>query len=181
MDESEAMLIRRCQQGEKEAFAPLVRKYAGAASGTAYVLLGCYEDALDASQEAFVRAWRHIKRFDLASPFYPWYATILRNVCLGRLKSRARRKTVALAEGHADGRSDADPVLLAERNEQRDRLWHAIMRLPLHHRGVVLMSHFEGMSYRQMADALHIPIGTVMSRLHNARQALRGHLTGEAS
>ena len=179
MDESEAILIRRCQQGEKDAFAPIVRKYAGAASGAAYMILGCYDEALDASQEAFVRAWRHIKRFDLALPFYPWYATILRNVCLGRLKARARRKTVALTDGHADPHRDSNPVLLAERSEQRDRTWRAIMKLPLHHREVILMSHFEGMSYQQIADALRIPIGTVMSRLYNARRALREKLAGE--
>jgi len=181
MDESEVSWIRRCQQGEKEAFAPLVRKYAGAASGMAYVLLGCHEEAHDASQEAFVRAWRHIKRFNPAAPFYPWYAAILRNVCLGRMKSRARRKAEALGDGRADVRGDADPALSAERREQCERLWQAILQLPLHHRDVVLMNHFSGMSYREMAETLQIPIGTVMSRLHNARQALRGRLTGEVS
>lgn len=181
MDEAENLLLDRCRAGEKEAFGAIVRKYAGRASGTAYLLLGCYDEALDASQEAFVRAWRHIKRFDSQCPFFPWYAAILRNVCRSRMRSRARHRTVALTEGHADPSGDADPVLLAERNERRDRLWRTILRLPLPLREILVMSHFQGMSYKQIAEALRIPIGTVMSRLHSARLALRERLVAEES
>jgi len=177
MDETEAALIRRCQAGDKEAFEPIVRRYAGAACGAAYVRLGCHDEALDASQEAFVRAWRHIKRFDTHAPFFPWYAAILRNVCIGRLRHRARRRTVSLPDDHRDPSSDGDPVLLAERSERRDRIWRALLRLTPDHREIILMAHFQGMAYREMADALGIPIGTVMSRLHNARQALRERLS----
>jgi RNA polymerase sigma-70 factor (ECF subfamily) len=177
--QTESDLIRRCQTGEKDAFGPIVKRYAGQATGAAYMLLGCSDEAMDASQEAFVRAWRHIGRFDPAAPFYPWYRTILRNICLGRLRQRARRKTVALTDGHADGSADADPTLLARRTERSDLLWRAIMRLPLAHREIILMNHFQGMAYKEMAAALDIPIGTVMSRLHHARQALREKLDGE--
>jgi RNA polymerase sigma-70 factor (ECF subfamily) len=178
--ESEAALIERCRAGHKEAFEPIVREYAGMATGTAYLLLGNYDEALDASQEAFVRAWRHIRRFNPASPFYPWYRAILRNVCISRLRHRRRRKSVELGDGHADPREDHDPVLLAQRSERRDRLWRAIRRLPEPFREIIVMNHFEHLSYKEIAEALGIPIGTVMSRLHNARGALRERLASEA-
>jgi len=181
MEESEADLIQRCQAGDKDAFGAIVKRYAGAATGAAYLLLGSHEDALDASQEAFVRAWRHIRRFDLAAPFYPWYSTILRNLCVSRLRRRSRDKTVELADAEHGSDAESDPLLLAERSERRDRVWRAIMELSPQHRDVIVMSHFQQMSYKQMAAALDVPIGTVMSRLYNAREALRQKLADEES
>jgi len=181
MDSTEAALIRRCQAGEKEAFEPIVRKYAGRAAGAATVLLGCPHDALDASQEAFVRAWRHIRRFNADRPFYPWYSAILRNICRTRLRRRARRRTVPLAEGHASPSSDGNPVALAEQTERRQRLFEAILTLKPEFREIILLKHFHGLSYKEMAEALEIPIGTVMSRLHHARQALREVLGEDGS
>lgn len=68
-------------------------------------------------------------------------------------------------------------MLLAQRNERRERVWRAIQALSAPRREIIVMSHFQGMSYKQMAEALEVPIGTVMSRLHYARQALRRELT----
>ncbi len=177
IDGPEAALLKRCQAGDKKAFGAIVKRYAGRALGAATLLLGSREDAHDASQEAFVRAWRHIRRFDVERPFYPWYATILRNVCVSLLRKRSRRPTVELTEGHAHQHPESNPVLLAERNERRDRVWWGIQALSASHREIVVMSHFQNLSYKEIAAALDIPIGTVMSRLHNARQALRKKLT----
>ncbi|MHC4788711.1 MAG: RNA polymerase sigma factor [Planctomycetota bacterium] len=177
--ESDAAAIERCQAGDKEAFGVIVKRYAGAAAGAASLLLGNHEDALDASQEAFVRAWRHIRRFDSRRPFYPWYAAILRNLCISRLRRRARRRTTPLDERQPAASAESDPVLLAGRNERRDRVWQAIRVLSPVHREIIVMNHFQGMSYKEMAEALAIPIGTVMSRLHNARRALRDELTDQ--
>jgi len=160
MDQTEAALIRRCQAGE---------------------LLGCPHDAMDASQEAFVRAWRHIKRFDTDCPFYPWYAAILRNICRTRLRRRARRRTVSLPDGHASPSQNGDPVVLAEQNERRKRIFQAILTLKPAFREIILLKHFHDMAYKEMAEALDIPIGTVMSRLHHARQALREALGEDGS
>ena len=179
MEESEAAMIRRCQAGDKQAFGAIVKKYAGVAVGAAFLLLGNYEDALDASQDAFVRAWRRVRRFDANRAFYPWYSAILRNVCVDRQRRRARSKTVDLADHHAQTETQSDPVLLAERNELRDRIWRAITELPPHHREIIVMTHFQHMSYEQMSASLGIPIGTVMSRLYYARKALRETLADE--
>lgn len=177
---SEEELLRRCRAGDKGAFGPIVRRYAGRAIGVATLMLGNREDALDASQEAFVRAWRAIGRFDPSRPFYPWYAAILRNVCVNRLRRRGRRPTAPLFDGQARAERDSSsPVLLAERNERRDRIWRAVQSLETYHREAIVHYHFEGMSYKQIAAALGVPVGTVMSRLHYARRALREKLQGE--
>ena len=178
MDSSEDALIRQCQAGDKEAFGRLVKLCAGRAIGAAYVLLGNRDDAMEASQDAFVRAWRNIKRFDGRSKFYTWYSKVLRNVCISRLR-RKRHPTVQMAVEPAGKAEHTDPSILAERNERTDRIWKAICQLPLKHREIIVMNHFQHMPYKQMAEALGIPIGTVMSRLHNARKALRDLLPKE--
>ncbi|HUX16621.1 MAG TPA: sigma-70 family RNA polymerase sigma factor, partial [Phycisphaerae bacterium] len=78
-------------------------------------------------------------------------------------------------------RPDADPEILVERSERERRVWQAILTLPLAHREIISLAHFQGLSYKEMAEALGIPIGTVMSRLHAARRALRTKLAGEES
>ena len=175
MDPSEQALIRQCQAGDKDAFGRLVKRFAGRAVGAAYVLLGNREDALDASQDAFVRAWRNIGRFDGRSKFYTWYSTVLRNVCISRLR-RKRHPTTGLEIEPPGPSEQTDPSLLAERNERTERLWKVILELPLNHREILVMSHFQHMAYKEIAAALEVPIGTVMSRLHNARKALRERL-----
>jgi RNA polymerase sigma-70 factor, ECF subfamily len=176
--EGEEAVIRRCQAGDREAFGQLVRLYAGRAIGAACALLGNREDALDASQDAFVQAWRNIGRFDGRSRFYTWYSTVLRNVCISRLRRR-RPAAAELTAEPAGPAEQTDPSILAERNERTRRLWGAILRLPLKHREVVVMSHFQHMPYKDIAESLGVPIGTVMSRLHNARKALRDLLREE--
>jgi len=171
-------LVRRCQAGDRDAFGVLVKRHAGRAIASASLLLGNHHDALDASQDAFVRAWRGIRRLQEAARFRAWYSAILRNVCLSRLR-RCRRETVAYAD-RLTVSDDGDPSVLVERDEQGRRLWAEMRRLPVPQRDILLMSHLHQMSYKQMAELLDVPIGTVMSRLHNARKALRRALGKEA-
>lgn len=179
MDASEDALIQRCQRGDAEAFGVLVKRYAGRAIGVALLRVGNYPDAMDLSQEAFVRAWRHIRSFQGRSTFFAWYSSILRNACLTWLRRRHRRRDVGLVEARAVPASGADPAVIAEDNEQKERLWQAILQLPVKHRDIIVLNHFQQFSYKQMAEVLGIPIGTVMSRLHAAREALRARLTGD--
>ena len=144
-------------------------------------MLGNHNDALDASQDAFIRAWRNIRRFEGGASFYTWYSAILRNVCLDQLKRRKKGKHVELVGEHPDVQMKSNPVLLAEHNEQTERAWNAILELPIRQKDIIIMSHFQGMSYKQIARHLNVPIGTVMSRLHNARKALRDKLAGSRS
>jgi RNA polymerase sigma-70 factor (ECF subfamily) len=155
-----------------------VKRHAGRAIASASLLLRNHHDALDASQDAFVRAWRGIRRLRSTTRFQAWYSAILRNVCLSRLR-RPRHPTVAYQDGLTPS-DDGDPSVLVERDEQTHRLWAAMLRLPVHQRDILLMSHFHQMSYKQMAALLGVPMGTVMSRLHNARKALARALGREA-
>ena len=178
MEKSQEALIRRCQAGHTDAFGELVKAHAGRAVAAAFLMLGCHHEALDASQDAFVRAWRHIRRFSGKSSFYTWYYAILRNLCLDRLRHRRKNPSLQLSDYHSVIAEESDPVLLASRNEQAQQIWNAILQLPIKHREIIIMSHFQGMSYKQIAGLLDIPMGTVMSRLHKARKALRTKLTG---
>ncbi|MFP4052410.1 MAG: RNA polymerase sigma factor [Phycisphaerae bacterium] len=175
----EDALIARCKAGDKKAFGALVKRYAGPAMGTAQMMLNCHMDAQDVSQEAFVKAWRNIKRFDGRSRFYTWFSVILRNCCRDRLRKRRGKETAELTEGHVDDNPFFDPHGRVETDERCGRIRQAILKLPPIHREVIIMSHFQDLSYKQMATELGIPIGTVTSRLHAARNALRGLLEGE--
>jgi len=178
MPSGEHELMRRSQQGDTEAFGILVKRYAGRATALAAVLVGNQADALDLSQEAFVRAWRHIRTFKGQSSFYAWYCRILRNACFSWLRRHRRSDHEPWHDGEHAAQA-ADPAVLAERNEQIDRLWAAIHQLPAKHREIIVLCHFDHLSYKEMASALDIPIGTVMSRLHAARKQLRACLAGE--
>ena len=172
-------LISRAQAGDREAFGLLVKRYAGRAIGSASAILGDRDEALDASQDAFIRAWRYISRYNGQAKFYTWYSTILRNLCITRLRKRKRRKTYALTDEHPVSQSArCDPAALAQRNERAELLWKGVHELSESHREIIVMSHFMHMTYKQIAAELGIPIGTVMSRLHQARGALRKLLAG---
>ena len=115
----------------------------------------------------------------MPSPFYPWYAAILRNVCRSRL--RRRRRTVPVDVVDPPAGEQSDPAGVVEKDEQREIVRCAILALSPPQREVIVMSHFQDMSYKQMAAALDVPIGTVMSRLYHARRALKAKLTEEMS
>jgi RNA polymerase sigma-70 factor (ECF subfamily) len=179
METSDDELIGQCQSGDADAFGVLVRRYAARATQVALGLVGDHADAMDISQEAFVRAWRHIRKFRGRSSFFTWYSSILRKVALTWLHRRWKNTDVDLMDASAVPAGGFDPAVLAERNEQAECLWNTVLHLPTRHREVIVLSHFENLSYKEIAEVLEIPIGTVMSRLHAARKALRKQLTGE--
>jgi RNA polymerase sigma-70 factor (ECF subfamily) len=178
-------LISRCQAGEIQAFGVLVEKYKQRAYGTALGLVGSHEDALDISQEAFVRAYRAIAKFQTRrGGFFTWYYKILRNLCFNFLRDRAKRarpfseievQQQALLE-IAD--ENYDPTIIAERNDLKDAVWRAISSLNEQEREIVILRDFQEMSYKEIAAGLDCPIGTVMSRLFSARKQLREKLDG---
>ncbi len=179
VEPTEENLISQAQAGDREAFGLLVKRYAGRAIGSASAILGDREEALDASQDAFVRAWRYICKYNGQAKFYTWYSTILRNLCITRLRKRKRQRTYVLAGDHPGPQpNQADPAALAQRNERAELLWQGVFGLSETHREIIVMNHFMHMSYKQISQELGIPIGTVMSRLHQARQALRRKLIG---
>jgi len=176
IDAEEHGLILRCQQGDRSAFEPLVRRHMRAAAAFALAWTGSREDALDLSQEAFTRAFRAIRRFDLSRPFYPWLHTILRNLCLNHLSRASRRHEVPLKDGLDPPDPLPGPAAALERSELRRRVWEGIRALGARDREILILREFQGLSYAELAEVLQIPRGTVMSRLHTARQRLRAQL-----
>jgi RNA polymerase sigma-70 factor (ECF subfamily) len=175
---SERSLVLRAQSGDRQAFGELVKLHMRRAYFAALGLTGSHEDALDLSQEAFVRAYRARASLDPDRPFYPWLYQIVRRLCFNFLrdrKARSRRLEEATPwlTDEVRGRARAnDPGHSAERAELRVRLEAAIGRLPEREREVLVLKEFEGLRYREIAELLEIPIGTVMSRLYTARKNL---------
>lgn len=180
-DENERDLVARARDGDRGAFGALVQRYMQPAYFAALGLVGSHDDALDLSQEAFARAFRARARLDAERPFYPWLYQIVRRLCFNFLRdAKTRRDRLAEASSwlveETAGTAPANPARAAERAELRDHLESAIDGLPAHQREVLVLREFEGLRYREIAELLGIPIGTVMSRLYAARQALASAL-----
>jgi len=175
--QEEMIAMQRCRRGSKEAFEVFVRKYMKQAYFIALGLVGNREDALDLSQEAFVRAYRNIKHVKSDRRFFPWFYQILKNLCVSHLRRRRYRQAssldaddcpeVAAAEDHFS------PEVVVGRDEAKNRVWQAIGKLDEKHREVIILRHFQGMSYEQIAEALFCNKGTVTSRLYYARKRLK--------
>lgn len=176
---SDQQLIARCQRGDRGAFEPLFRRYRDQAYGYALGLVGSPDDALDLTQEAFVRAYKALKRFRPDAPFEPWFFRILRNLCLNALR---RRKTWQMVPWETVGDFQASqaeaPSASIERTEIQEAVWLALSELGSEQREIIVLKDFQDRSYKDIAEILDIPIGTVMSRLYYARQALKVKLDG---
>ena len=176
-------LIRRCRAGDVAAFEPLVEKYRQRVWRLAYQVLRDKEEAWDCAQEAFVRAFQSLSAFRGQSAFYTWLFRITINVATDSHRARGARARAFGAEQVPEeewARTAADrgatPDQAAIQAEKRERISRALDALPLKHRTIIMLSDVEGLSYREIAQVLSCPIGTVMSRLHNARQRLRAIL-----
>lgn len=177
---SDAQAIALCQAGDKAAYGYLVEQYKERAYYSALVLVRSHEAALDLSQDAFVRAFRHIKRFDTTKKFFTWYYQILRNLCLNFIRD-AKRHARSFSEMYdtqimhlIDDKQDTSAF--AEQNELRRVLWAAMNELKPKEREIIMLKDIQDLAYKEIADILEIPIGTVMSRLFNARKALKAKL-----
>jgi len=169
--------IVQARRGDRAAFGELVKRYQRRAYAVAYGLVGNREDALELAQESFVKAYRAMNRFDTEMPFYPWLYRIVRNTCLNHLKKRVRRGERSLDGMMEDGTDFAThrdgPAEAAGSDELRSRLSECMTTLSTPHREILSLRHVEELSYEEIAQVLELPKGTVMSRLHAARQALR--------
>ena len=170
-------LVLRAQSGERAAFGELVTRYMQRAYYTALGLVGNHDDALDLSQEAFARAFRARATIDAERPFFPWLYQIIRRLCFNHTRDQRsrRQKLEKVGSWLADttmGAQPLSPEKAVERAELRDRVAAAIERLAEREREALVLREFEGLRYREIAELLGIPIGTVMSRLYRARRSL---------
>lgn len=183
----ETALIRDAQDGDLDAFNRLVLAYQDALYNTALRILGDADQAADATQEAFISAFRHITSFRGGS-FKAWLLRTVTNACYDELRRQKRRPTTPLEPETEDDEEIESPRWLADSSmtpEQRaeaDELEHAIQHclnnLPEEFRAVVVLADIQGMDYSEVASASRVPLGTIKSRLARARLRLRECLQG---
>lgn len=173
---AELELIHKCKQGETEAYEELVRKYQTRVYSVCYRMVHNTEDARDLAQEAFIAAYEAIATFKEEFRFYTWLYRIAVNRCLNFRKKAGRMSTTPLeavdpgklTEPVADG-----PDQKLERKLTREKVERAVDMLPADQKAVIVLRVYEELSYEEIAEALRIPIGTVMSRLGRARMRLK--------
>ena len=181
--------IAQVRDGDHAAFRVLVERYQARALRVAWRVLRDEEQARDAVQEAFLKAYRSLRRFEGRSSFYTWLYRLVVNVCLDMRRRERPEVRVDWEEGGAlDGASDAhsstgidDPSQGVERAELGAALQAAIAALPDTQRETLLLREVEGLSYAEIAEALGISKGTVMSRLHYARRKVQDALIASGS
>lgn len=174
----EAQTVMLAQRGEEAALDELARSCRQQAYVFALQLTGNPDDALDVAQDAMVRFFRSLGRFDPSRPVRPWLLRIVRNLVRDRGRRLRVRRTESLepAEGvlRFEPRDpNPNPEALAARNQLQAVLWRCLQELPDHYREVLVMRDYQDLSYAEIAAALKIPRGTVMSRLHRARRQLQ--------
>ena len=188
------LLIRRAQRGDADAFEQLLLEHQKNVYNLCYRMAGNPDDAMDLSQETFLRAWRCLDQYQFASAFSTWLYRLCSNICIDFLRRRRRQQTVPLTFEDADGEEQTyavpDPAPLPEEQVElkltRETLAAAMAQLLPEHRAVLQLRVVNEMSYEQIADVLDIQIGPVKSRLSRARNQLkkileRGNLSRRAS
>lgn len=179
------LLLQSCA-GDKNAFGDLVHQHQTAVFNVAFRVLGNQQAAEDATQEAFVRAYQALDRFNLERPFAPWVKRICLNVCINWLAAeKIRPQTTASDLGRPDAPMTApeqwrDTNLTPEqtimKTETARHLRTAILHLPINYRAVIELRHFQEMSYEEIAEALQRPLSSVKSDLFRARKLLAKEL-----
>ena len=176
---SDEELIQQSLSGDRTAYEKLVLKYQDRLFNTMVHVAGNSEDALDVVQEAFLQAYLRLSTFRQTSQFYTWLYRIAFNLSLG---IRRKRKPITAGDGIAselggEPVGDAvDPLEKIGNDEMAQILWNAIDRLHDDFRSVIVLREIEGSSYEEISQILDLPVGTVRSRLHRARNILKESL-----
>lgn len=188
--QSDDTLIAACRDGDVSCFDELVRRYKDRVYNVLYRYVGNHEDALDLSQEVFVRAYRAIDRFRGGSRVYTWLYSIAANLARNRLRDRSRKgrnqgsSYEALEEASPAALASAadanDPSELAMDAEMQRMLHEALQELPETHRLAFVLRTFDDLSYAEIAETMECPVGTIKSRLNQARKMLYDRLREQA-
>lgn len=164
---SDEKIISLVKKGHREAYRVIVERYKKKAYFFALSWVKNCEDALDLSQEAFVRAFRKLKKYDDSREFFPWFYQLLKNLCIDFLRRKKNIKCLPL-----------EFVFIKEnqpsrRAELSRALWRAIDKLSEEQREVIILRYFQQYSYQEIAELTKMPIGTVMSTLYYAKRKLK--------
>ena len=171
----EPALTARAREGDVIAFDTLVRAYEDVAFRVAYLIVRDEADAQDVTQDAFVRAFRSLAKFDLGQPFRPWLLRIVTNLALNSLRGRQRRSAMSKRYETEAGRQTMtpSPEAAVEAGERAERVWAAVGTLGAQDQTVLYLRYFLDSSEAETAAAIGRPVGTVKSRLHRALRRLR--------
>jgi RNA polymerase sigma-70 factor (ECF subfamily) len=178
----ESGLVDECRRGDPQAFARLVALHESMVFNLAARLLGDGEEARDVSQDVFLQVYRTLERFEGRSTLKTWIYRIVVNHCRNRQRWWHRRRRAAsvpldaLRPADEPQLPDGSPHDQLERRERAGAVQEALLRLSFDHRAILLLREVEGLSCRQLAEALGIAEGTVKSRLSRAREELRQRL-----
>src|SRR6478609_8671039 len=188
MDHSAAQddaLVQAARKGDMVAFEELVARHRDKIYARAYTMMRNEDEAIDLSQEAWVKGWQRLVQFQGDSSFATWITRIVINLCLDELRKQKRRRTESIEEmdEESGGVERQMPVITTnpterlERGELRQRIDKALEQMSHEHRTVLVLHEFEEMEYKEIAKAMGCSIGTVMSRLFYARRKLAALLT----
>ena len=182
--EQDKRLILRAQAGDSGAFRLLVERHQRRVFAIALGLVRDEQDAREIAQEAFLRVHKGLAQFHGGSSFFTWLYRIVTNLSIDLMRKPSRREAelhfaLEVDEGESPllPASDADPYDVVRRGQLSLRIQAALEQLPPYHRGVILMREVEGMSYEEMAEAMQVSKGTIMSRLFHARKKLQRALS----
>jgi RNA polymerase sigma-70 factor (ECF subfamily) len=175
----DAALVRAAQKGDTDAFEELVARHRDKIYARAYSMMRNEDEAIDLSQEAWVKGWQRLAQFQGDSSFATWITRIVINLCLDELRKQKRRRTESIEEMDEESGVErqmpvvtTNPTERLERGELRQRIDRALGQLSHEHRTVLVLHEFEEMEYKEIAKAMECSIGTVMSRLFYARRKL---------
>ncbi|KXU37158.1 RNA polymerase subunit sigma-24 [Cephaloticoccus capnophilus] len=179
-------VVERVQSGEVEAFDELILRYRGRVYGMVYNMTSNREDAADLTQDAFIKAFQSINRFQGQSSFFTWLYRIAVNATLSHLRKHRLRTFFSLEKVDENDRPSAEVIEAltdhsgAERGtlvkELQERLNEAMQKLSIKHRTVVTLFEIDGLSHQEIAEIMNCSVGTVRSRLHYAKQQLQSDL-----
>lgn len=173
----EAELIERTKKGDTKAFGILVERYQRRVIGVAMAVVHNQEDALELAQETFVRAFQSVGKFESRSSFSTWLYRIAANIAIGFHRRERRHPTMRGEEAEDEIQrlpsKLGDSFKEAQRSEMSQRIRDALAELTPEHRAAILLREVEGLSYDEISEVMQCPRGTVMSRLHYARNHLR--------
>ncbi len=187
MKNEDIELVARARAGEEKAFEALLGKYERAVFSICLRMVRNREMAADLSQDAFIKVFSMLDRYNPQYAFSSWLFKITSNLCIDHLRRR-RIATLPMDDPISGEKGeiqrqyeapDPDPHESYVRQEKMDMLEEAVGKLSEHYRIILILRHQENLSYEEIAGTLDIPLGTVKARIHRAREALRGILEGE--
>ena len=184
LKKEDLLLVERCKEGDQVAYGQLVRKYQNSVYSLCRKMVRNPEEARDLTQEAFVKTFSNLDRYNPVYAFSSWLFKITSNLCIDHI--RKQRVKLYSIDDPVEGEEGpifrdltdpgGSPDQISERRELRQAIRAAIDRLPQHYRVILLLRHQQQLSYDEIAQQLEIPLGTVKARIHRAREGLKSHL-----